>query len=144
MFLKNSRPMQMKSIRAFILALGFLMLIVSFGAASSQKNSMTLIGGIQRSIGEGQTMGCEKIALRPKDVIRYFSTATEVSFSTFHYESIILPCAFSGKLRRNGMVYGWSINAAGAGYLYPEDGRENLFFLCYRSCAKALPGLMGL
>src|SRR5256885_1780946 len=67
MFLKNSRPMQMKSIRAFILALGFLMLIVSFGAASSQKNSVTLIGGIQRSIGEGQTMGCEKIALRPKD-----------------------------------------------------------------------------
>lgn len=144
MFLKNSRPMQMKSSRVLILALGFLMLIVSFGAASRQKNSVTLIGGIQRSIGEGQTMGCEKITLQPKDVIRYFSTATEVSFSTFHYESIILPCAFSGKLRRNGVAYGWSINAAGAGYLYPEDGRENLFFLCYRSCEKALPGLMGL
>jgi len=144
MFLRNSCQMQKKSIRWLILALGLLMLIVSFGAASRQKNSVTLIGGIQRSIGEGQTMGCEKITLQPKDVIRYFSTATEVSFSTFHHESIILPCAFSGKLRRNGIAYGWSINAAGAGYLYPEDGRENIFFLCYRPCEKALPGLMGL
>lgn len=129
---------------AILAVLCLSVLVAPRKAMANQEEPVVLIGSIHRSVGEGQTMGCEKITLRPKDVIRYFSTATEVSFSTFHYESIILPCAFSGKLRRNGVVYGWSINAAGAGYLYPEDGRENLFFLCYRSCAKALPGLMGL
>lgn len=132
------------AITATLALLGFLVLIAPCETRAEHKKPVVLIGSIHRSVGEGQTMGCEKITLQPRDVIRYFSTATEVSFSTFHYESVILPCAFSGKLRRNGVTYGWSINAAGAGYLYPENGSDNLFFLCRRSCEKALPGLMGL
>src|SRR2546427_9419175 len=78
-----------------------------------------------RSVGTGETMGCEKVSLDAADVARYFATAKQVSAGSFHEESIILPCSFSGRLLRSGKVYEWNINAAGAGYLRSEDGEQD-------------------
>jgi hypothetical protein len=105
---------------------------------------VALIGPIARSTGAGETMGCEKVTMNAADVARYFATATEVSPGSFHEESIILPCSFSGRLTRAGQVYDWNINATGAGYLRSEDGQQDLRYLCRTACEKALPQLTGL
>mgnify|MGYP007097348926 CR=1 FL=1 len=84
------------------------------------------------------------VSLDAADVARYFATAKQVSAGSFHEESIILPCSFSGRLLRSGKVYEWNINAAGAGYLRSEDGEQDLRYLCRKACEKALPQLTGL
>ncbi|SDC53817.1 hypothetical protein SAMN05192589_102392 [Paracidovorax valerianellae] len=89
-------------------------------------------------------MGCETLALSPKDAETYFSTATEVSAARFDAESIILPCSFSGTLTKGGIRYAWRIHAAGAGYLTAQaTSSETKRFLCEDACEKALPALMG-
>ncbi len=93
--------------------------------------------------GAADTMGCETLSLTPQDVATYFSTATEVSAETFHAESIILPCSFSGMLLKGGAKYAWRIHAAGAGYLTAEATAQAQRFLCQAACEKALPALMG-
>ncbi|GEM_PF-523297 len=105
---------------------------------------ISVIGPVNRSVGTGETMGCEKVSLDAADVARYFATAKQVSAGSFHEESIILPCSFSGRLLRSGKVYEWNINAAGAGYLRSEDGDHDLRYLCRKACEKALPQLTGL
>ncbi|GKS94000.1 hypothetical protein AVAK2825_05715 [Acidovorax sp. SUPP2825] len=101
--------------------------------------------GIQRheDSGAADTLGCETLSLTPKDVATYFSTATEVSAATFHAESIILPCSFSGTLMKGGAKYAWRVHAAGAGYLTAEATGQTQRFLCQAACEKALPALMG-
>lgn len=99
---------------------------------------------MQRQVDNAaDTLGCETLSLTPKDVATYFSTATEVSAATFHAESIILPCSFSGTLMKGGAKYAWRIHAAGAGYLTAEATGQTQRFLCQAACEKALPALMG-
>ena len=52
---------------------------------------ISVIGPVTRSVGTGETMGCEKVSLDAADVARYFATAKQVSAGSFHEESIILP-----------------------------------------------------
>lgn len=111
--------------------------------APVQAASIDIVGPIARSIGNGETMGCEQITLSAADAARYFRTATAVTPRRFHDESVILPCSFSGRLMRDGKSFHWSIHAGGAGYLHGEDGRQDLRFLCHAACEKAVPALMG-
>ena len=111
---------------------------------AAKATPISVIGPVTRSVGTGETMGCEKVSLDAADVARYFATAKQVSAGSFHEDSIILPCSFSGRLLRSGKVYEWNINAAGAGYLRSEDGEQDLRYLCRKACEKALPQLTGL
>lgn len=129
-------------IQAFAAAASLLCLHAPLQAKNPTAKA-TVIGPIARSVGPGETMGCEKVTLGAADVSRYFATATSVSTQVFHYESVVLPCSFSGQLLRGGKTYQWSIHAGGAGYLQSEDGLQDLRYLCRAACEKALPALMG-
>lgn len=102
------------------------------------------VDSLNRSVGPGETLGCESVVLTQMDVRKYFATATEVSGTVFHAQSLILPCSFSGQLMSRGKAYEWNINATGAGYLHSLDGQEQRRFLCRKSCQRALPQLAGL
>ncbi|GKS88464.1 hypothetical protein AVTE2539_03885 [Acidovorax sp. SUPP2539] len=107
-------------------------------------NTRLAVIDIERQVDNAaDTMGCETLSLTPKDVATYFSSAKEVSAATFHAESIILPCSFSGTLMKGGAKYAWRIHAAGAGYLTAEATGQTQRFLCQAACEKALPALMG-
>lgn len=129
-------------IQAFAATASLLCLHVPLQAANAAATA-TVIGPIARSVGSGETMGCETITLGAADVARYFAAATPVPFHVFHYESIVLPCSFSGRLLRGGKTYQWSIHAGGAGYLQSDDGRQNLLYLCRAACEKAVPAIVG-
>lgn len=128
--------------QAFVAAVSLLCLHAPLQATSTAATA-TVIGPIARSVGSGETMGCENIALGATDVARYFATATPVSPRVFHDEYIVLPCSFSGRLLRGGKTYQWSIHAGGAGYLRSEDGRQDLRYLCRAACEKAVPAIVG-
>lgn len=129
-------------IQALVAAASLLCLHAPLQAANAAATA-TVIGPIARSVGSGETMGCEKIVLGAADVARYFANATPVPPPVFHDESIVLPCSFSGRLLRGGKTYQWSIHAGGAGYLQSEDGRQDLRYLCRAACEKAVPHIMG-
>ncbi|MBL1260738.1 MAG: hypothetical protein COB33_009445 [Thiotrichaceae bacterium] len=83
---------------------------------------------------------CEDFLMSERELNKYFKIADEVTTSVSHEKSIMLPCKYKGELKIKNKHYFYEVVAAGAGYIYNQDGWVVKNYLCVneRCCSEFL------
>lgn len=122
----------------------FLLIFLTTACANSSSTNDVKILSYTKQVDQSspESTICDDFTLTESEVKKYFSYASEVSSTQFHYESLILPCKYQGKLTLSNNQYEFEIYAGGSGMLFSKNNESDRYFICTEdSCCNQFKNL---